>query len=336
YADQLEKEGYVVLPNNVFTDPRHKKALLDEASNFPEFKKGTTKFVMGGFAALGNPSSFHNPTVRKFRQWAVSLVVGGVLKHLIALTGKPYGVEQFIGRMMIRLRGETPSSESWHRDESTIAFADDRFFGGWINLDDTSQHFSCVPRTHMTTTTSHKGFAKISQEEARKHKKNKERVEIPSGHILVFYENIVHEVLSTKATSTLARLHLGWRLTTSSGMRPDVLPTIENQGIAKIKSGQMPPMHVVLHWTNWADALQKWSVASLQKQCLIQRDFKTGGRKGEKLKVVERFMRSLREYKLPMYEKYTADELKLYQPSTSWRVLKPGSDSAYVRVKLDG
>lgn len=345
YADQLEKDGYVVLPNNVFTEPKYKKRLMAEASKFQEFSQTfrdniragqRQQYVMGGFVALGNPSSFHNPIVRKFRQWAMSLVVGGVLKDLIASTGKPYNIEQFIGRMMIRVKNQNPTVEGWHRDESTIACDDDRFFGGWINLDDKDQKFSCSPRTHMKTTTSHNVFAPIDKDstEAARHTKNKMCVTIPPGHILIFYENIVHQVLQNKTKSTLARLHLGWRLTISSGMRESVRDTIKYQGIAQIKSGQWPPMYAIFNRTNHIDGLQKWSLESMHTRCLEETQFKSGRRAGEKFRVVHRFMNSLSEYNFTLYDKYTADELKLYQPSNSWRVLKPGSENTYVRLTL--
>ena len=61
----LETHGYVVLETDYFNNPRCKEELLETAAGFTEFVPGTSKYVMGGFAALGNPSSFHNLTVRK-------------------------------------------------------------------------------------------------------------------------------------------------------------------------------------------------------------------------------------------------------------------------------
>ena len=333
-VDHLEQHGYVVLPTNTFSDPMHKRELIDTASAFPEFLPGTTKFVMGGFAAFGNPSSFHNLTVRKFRQWAMSIVIDRLFRPLIHQTGKNYNLEQCMERMTIRVVGEKPSAESWHRDESKIASGDDKVFGGWINLDDTPQFFSCVPGTHYRDATSHRGFAPIEKSKFEECREKSVLVTIPPGSILVFYENIIHEVMSKKATRVMARVHLGWRLTTSLGMRPEMVETIVNQGISMIKSGQTPPMYAKLHAVNWIEKLQVWSQKNVHPRCLVERTLRTGKRAGETFVIVERHMKSLVEYGFPMYPKYSSDELRVYQPSRSWKLLVPGSDSEYTEVHI--
>ena len=42
------------------------------------------------------------------------------------------------------------------------------------------------------------------------------KIEIPPGHIIIFYERIVHEVTGGKAKHPMCRLFLGWRLTYGS------------------------------------------------------------------------------------------------------------------------
>lgn len=333
-VEHLQQHGYVVLSTNTFANPQRKIDLINESNDFPEFIPNTPKKVMGGFAAFGNPSSFHNPTVRKYRQWAASIVVPRLLKPLIRQTNVKYNVEQCMERMTIRVPGEKPSAESWHRDESKIASGNDRVFGGWVNLDSTPQYFSCVPGTHYKNTTSHRGFAAIDKSLHAECKSRSVRVEIPPGHILVFYENIVHEVLSRKLSTVMVRVHLGWRLTTSSGMRPEMVETIENQGIAMIKSGQIPPMYSKCHFVNWIDMLEEWSLASMHPLCLVDVEYQTGKRVGEEFVIVDRHMKSLKEYGFPMYPGYSADELKVYQPSSSWKLLAPGSDSMYIELEL--
>ena len=75
--------------------------------------------------------------------------------------GKRYKLEQLFDRMMYCLPGTGPSAESWHRDEAKEAKDSDLLFGGWWNLDETDQIFSCVPKTH-NDVTGHAGFAKIT------------------------------------------------------------------------------------------------------------------------------------------------------------------------------
>ena len=262
------------------------------------------------------------------------IVVNHLFKEFVRQSGKPYNLEQFMDRMTIRVPGEKPSAESWHRDESKVASGDDKVFSGWVNLDSDPQYFSCVPGSQYKNTTSHNGFAKIPKSQHAECKARSIKVVIPPGHILVFYETIIHEVLSKKARVLMARVHLGWRLTTSQGMRQDMVSTIENQGISMIKSGQTPPMYSVNHFSPWIDMLQEWSISSMNERCLVDVQYKSGKREGERFVIVERFMKSLREYGFPMYPGYSQDELRVYQPSNSWKLLFPGSESVYVDVSL--
>ena len=53
-------------------------------AGFPEFvqdgKKPLEMYVMGGFGALGNPASFHNPFVRKLRNWIMHMAITQLFK----------------------------------------------------------------------------------------------------------------------------------------------------------------------------------------------------------------------------------------------------------------
>lgn len=338
-VDKLNEFGFVVLDNDVFINAQHKEDLMDETSRFREYKPGATvkKFVMGGFAALGNPSSYHNPVVRRMRQWAMGIVIPRLFTPLIEKTGVHYNVEKYMDRMTIRVEGESATTESYHRDESKYASGNDLVFGGWINLDSTSQWFHCVPKTHMKNALSHSGFAIITdKEEKQKLKKFTYKIEIPPGHILVFYENMIHEVVSKEATETMVRLHLGWRLTTSTGMNEEVKKAIDDQGVPPIKSGQMAPMYSPMHIgpVDATNRLLQWSEDSFEPQCLVTRVFQNGKRKGQSYTTVHRHMKSLKDYGFTMYDEYGEDERKIYQPSSSWRLLKPGSTSEYHDIHL--
>ncbi|CAN0380035.1 unnamed protein product, partial [Ectocarpus sp. 8 AP-2014] len=322
-VDKLDKFGFVVLDNDVFTNPQHKIDLLAEASNFPEFLPCVDKFVMGGFAALGNPSSFHNPVVRRIRQWAMGILIPRLFVPLVNKTGVGYNLEQYIDRMMIRIPGESATPESYHRDESKYASGNDRVFGGWINLDSTPQWFHCVPKTQIKNALSHEGFNKIEDPvEKEKLKRFTHKIEIPPGHILVFYENIIHEVVSNVMTSTMVRLHLGWRLTTSTAMREEVRNAIEDQGVPRLKSAQKVPMYSRMHLgPKRATAnLIQWSQDSFEPRCLETLAWKSGPNQGQTYTVVHKYMKSLRDYGFPLYADYAPDERNMYQPSNSWRL----------------
>lgn len=74
YCDQLRQDGVTVIP---FLAPSSLGAMRDrfddECVNFPEFhmRPSCGTYVLGGFAAFGNPGSFHNEFVRRVRSWAM-------------------------------------------------------------------------------------------------------------------------------------------------------------------------------------------------------------------------------------------------------------------------
>lgn len=339
-VDKLQHNGFVVVPAGCFT-PAHRQELLVEASQFPEFLPGTTQFVLGGFAALGCASSFHNPVVRKYRQWMHSVLVNDLFSPLVATYDKPdeWKLDHMIGRMTIRVRGQKPSAEQFHRDEASelIASSDDKVFGGWVNLDNEDQFFSCVPGTHMPDTNNHRGFSKISKEEVKqiRAQNRAQCVVIPPGHMLVFYENMVHEVVSRVARKTLVRLHLAFRLTRSVEMRPaDLMQKIDSQSVIMIKSGQIPGMYAKLHVVNWIEKLVKWSAASIDPRCLVSHTYRTGKRIGQTFTICDMNLKSLEEYGFPMYPAYTPGEKQMHTPRRSWTVLAPGSTTAFVQCSL--
>ena len=255
YQHTLLRRGFVVVPTPLEDgDARRaeRQAFFAHFAESPEFRPPgpaapdkpktidpTWQPVMGGFAALGNPSSFHHPWVRQMRE----MVHAHLLEtDVLPMEGHKY-LEQCFDRLMFRQPGQTPSAESLHRDEAQTAHPNDVVFGGWINFDDSDQHFSCVPETH-TEVSGNRGFAKIDDPvEKAKYKERLERVKIPPGHILVFYERIVHEVLANTASQLTMRMFFGWRLTdeTTPLFGGDALGQwIEDQAVPKIKSGQNP------------------------------------------------------------------------------------------------
>lgn len=89
-------------------------------------------YVLGGFAAFGNPASFHNSLLRKIRlkcrEKAMELfriMSKNSRRHLSRL-------EMLWDRFMFREKGQTPSDETWHRDVIPCNKIDewDEVFGG--------------------------------------------------------------------------------------------------------------------------------------------------------------------------------------------------------------
>lgn len=307
-AEQLARLGYTTIPG--VSDCAHHRSAIDAAiAAFPEYLDTTRLKVLGGFSALGNPASFHNQAVRDLR----ALCYPKALEALGPLKREGDKFEMDIDRVMLRPAGVSPSPESWHRDEAMNGLDSDVIFGGWVNLDSASQYFNCVPATH-TGVKGNRGFAPISKELAKTLAPRKRSVEIPSGHILIFNEKLVHEVRANKASHDSYRLFLGWRITTSDQpLDPALLTKLQKQSAMSLKSGQESAMYAKLHWCNWRPKLVAFS-SCFKKQCTSVREVGSGAAKGEKLRVVHQNMLSLEEYGFDKYPPYTQAEIAQLLP----------------------
>ena len=285
------EKGYVLF--KVFNTedlPRLREVFLETCRGFPEFKERVEdfQFVLGGFSALGNPSSFHNPFVRCVRRVVYERVFPFLKKKFP--TKK---VHCFFDRILLRPTGSAPSKESWHRDVTPNTEEGDTVFGGWVNLDDTPQFFSCVPGTQGETTEA--GFVPI------KEKFKGTKVEIPPGFGILFYQDLIHEVLPTKTKQNMYRVFHGFRVTDSSNPIFDVEETIKKQGVPKIPSGQIPPLYSKSHPVFHKEKLQVFS----EKFKDICRNEKG---------IVHRFMNSLEDYGFPLYPPYKQKEIEIFYP----------------------
>ena len=316
-VEALNAKGYAVIPS-MFSDKELRNStrdLIDEDVNsFREFKEDAVdRGPLGGFGVYNNPSSFHCRTVRDLR----SEIYTEVSPFIDAL--KPddsYKKEFVIDRLMVRPAGTSPSPEQWHRDESPGAISGDIVLGGWLNLDNSQQLFSCVPGTHQSVDEGDgAGFGLIKKKELiAEYNSNRIRVVIPAGHILIFNENIIHEVVSSTKKNKSYRLFTSWRITTSdTPIIPNLDELLTTQAAVTIKSGQQPPMWAKLHWTNWVDKLEQYS-SNFRPECLEEETVKSGRHAGRVVTRVHRFMNSLADYGFPLYDPYTDDEKSIYFP----------------------
>ena len=335
YTKHLNEQGWVTIPCLELHARKGelRQKLRDVFKNNPEFIDGRKmmaekeKFQQGGcaFTHVGQ----HDPFCRLLRVRAHSEVLKKVFGPMLEADSK-LQFEQCFDRTMIRRPSQTPGKESFHRDESPGALPTDTVYGGWINLDPFPQYFSGCPGTHKEVSKN-RGFAKIGKEELKKYKGKQKLIPIAPGHIFIFYERMVHEVLPSKKKEDQHRMFLGWRTTYSKEpLVPNVEELIKLQAPMPIKSGQQCTQYSQMHWTNWRTRLSDWSVKNFKPQFLCKRTVKSGKEAGKTYTVVQRTMKPLKapgmeEAGIDHYSNYEQHEIDIMKPGRTFKVLKPGS-----------
>ena len=353
-ALKLDEYGIITVPILDTKELREKvnKECKETVKTFPEYNRDTknptlTKngnkvvYTLGGFGAMGNPSSFHNPLVRKLREWCMSKVVPilrDYIKRKYKKDASKYRLESLIDRFSIRREGTAPTKESWHRDVTKDMEKGEIIFGGWINLDvDNSQYFSCVPTTHndIEPWNIKSGFDIFPKKAHSSLKDRSVLTEIPPGNLVIFPQHIAHEVMSKKNKKDSYRLYMGWRLTKRSNSLYNNVDTVIKQDVIKLPSGQGPPLYAANHMSFFLNKqitidpthkklkqnLKEWSVDTFKSKLLVDKINK----KGETYTVIPRFMKSLKDYNFKLYPKYDKDEKKIIIPNREWMLKEPGT-----------
>jgi hypothetical protein len=246
---------------------RERNAILDALDNIPEFKKECKPFGLGGFGALASPSTFHIRKVQDLRWKAYLAFYDNIFSKLKEEDG--YQMEVIIDRLMVRPPYRKPTAEAWHRDEAKGAAHGDVIYGGWVNLDDTDQYFSCHPGS--STSSNNGGFRPATATEKEHARLGKKIVPVPPGHLLIFNETMVHEVMSKYRDQTSVRLFVGFRVSrvdsgplclhdrmikdppkeiSKHGQDVDLATKLTTGAIIPLKSGQLPAMYPKLTWSN--------------------------------------------------------------------------------------
>ena len=273
--------------------------LFAAMDDFPEYRvrgRGVQR-VLGGFGALGNPSSFHHPTVRAFRALLKRLAVQPVLR---AYARARYGdaarlvrLEALFDRLCVRCRAfKSPSKESWHRDiydaetfrlralpRSLPGGELDVLVGGWTNLDHRPQSFVGLAGSHDEAFhDAGAGFATFSTADVARHRFDARlagqadrrlgrtvrcnaqgEIVVPPGHAILFLQRLVHAVKGGLQPETPAlRVFHGFRLTTEEAALFDHEGVLANGAVPRIPSGQIPPMYSQNHYAAFSGADPRW------------------------------------------------------------------------------
>lgn len=216
-----------------------------------DFKTKTPKngYVLGAFGAFGNPASFHSKEI-----YVLRYIIFNKLRSFFKNLDSDRKLEMLFDRLAIRREGTTLGGETFHRDTCSIQDKEDKIYGGWINLDsEETQYFSCVPGTHICKGRG--GFEKIEG----KFKDTKVKIAVKPKNIIIFDQNIIHEIFSQKIKKTNIRLYLGWRHTYSNVpllndpkdpqkninliLRDQIVPVLPSGDIPYMYSKQHPGLH---------------------------------------------------------------------------------------------
>lgn len=245
-------------------------------------------YALGGFAAFGNPGSFHNPLVRDLRikcwKQAIKLFNQVIKGYYDKDLRDNYKVEVLFDRMMFRKAGQKAVAEAWHRDVMPGDLIDqrDEVYGGWINLDNKDQYFSCLPGSQLGITQRDipsgfdtmtkremanmmkkkdvkKKVEKMTKDQREKYLatlikpilqevgKHRHKFKIPPGHMVIFPQYIMHEVVANAVKHDMYRLFLGWRMTIRNESLRDNEKYMSEQAVVPLPGGMIPPLYAASH-----------------------------------------------------------------------------------------
>jgi hypothetical protein len=269
----LIRDGITVVPCPVTFDLRNFTTTQKE---FVACANGEAprQLALGGFGAMGTPTSFHHPLIRSVRKQCYDQM----FPRFMGWHGGK-NLEMMFDRFGQRLKGSTLSKESWHRDVGPHDDGD-IIYGGWVNLDPAgtpNQRFSCVPGNFLNPDREYdEGFVKFdtkNSEVMSDLESKKVVVEIPPGCLIIFNQTLAHEIIGNKVLFESYRLFFNWRITDKKETiydyifrtfkkkkskkgehsEPDPMTLrdiIEKQACPSLGSGQYPPMFAQRHLIN--------------------------------------------------------------------------------------
>jgi len=264
-----------------------------------------TEFIISNFGAHGNPSSQHHPLVRDFRmemfrflKWSLESDSEFSEKYLQCLPDR------------FSQRFRKPSKEAWHKDVSIdySVFTNSKILGGWANLDETDQFFSCIIGSHLEPAPG-EGFAALSKDNKKLYKERKTLVRIPPGHAISFDEKITHEIADVKLVGISRRLYMKYHISSDSRSAFDVdiiRRAIQTQGLFQMNQWNSMPMYEKIHPMFWNAELVEFGKNI--KPVFLAKPNKKGN------VYVQRYMISLLEAGVGMFPEYREEEIAILFP----------------------
>jgi hypothetical protein len=304
-AEELKLNGVSVypIPNDLLQNFDIQKYLKEQKEyiNIDD----NTEFIISNFGAHGNPSSQHHPIAREFR-----LGMFHYIKR--ALENDAEFSEKYLQCLPDRFsqRFRKPPKEAWHKDVSIdySIFTNSKILGGWANLDETDQFFSCIIGSHLELAPG-EGFSKLSKDDKKLYNSRKTVVRIPPGHAISFDEKITHEIADVKITSVSRRLYMKYHISSDSRSAFDIdniQQAIQTQGVFQMNQWNSMPMYEKIHLVFWSDKLVEFSKNI--KPVFLAKPNKKGN------VYVQRYMISLLEAGVGMFPEYREEEIAILFP----------------------
>jgi len=304
-AQELKLNGVSVypIPDGLLQNFDIKKYLYEQKEYISI--DDNTEFIISNFGAHGNPSSQHHPLVRDFRLEMFRFMKQS-LERDTEFNGKY--LQCLPDRFSQRFR--KPSKEAWHKDVSIDydIFTNSKILGGWANLDETDQFFSCIIGSHLEPAPG-EGFAALSKDNKKIYKARKTLVRIPPGHAISFDEKVTHEIADVKLVGVSRRLYMKYHISSDSRSAFDVdviRSAIQNQGLFQMNQWNSMPMYEKIHPMFWNAQLVEFGKNI--KPEFIAKPNKKGNI------YVQRYMISLLEAGVGMFPEYREEEIEILFP----------------------
>ena len=284
YLQILQTDGVVVIPALTgFNLWKANSDLIQALHSFNEVvnhEQYANKPAIAVFGALGTASSFHHPSVRNIRVSAFEAIRQHFKQYYNLYGTQLNNIQLLLDRVGVRVPhtaqwgGGKITGESWHRDQAPHQFMKsilpdgktvdpkgmDEVLGGWINLNlNVTQAFVCVKGTHVQKSDSSGFVTDFNKDDKKRFDQTKVTVEIPPGHIILFYQNIIHMVRKYTIENIEYRLFLGVRFTNDNKHMFDYDIALNEQGIPIIPSGQTPRLYEKMHAINFQDKIAMWT-----------------------------------------------------------------------------
>ena len=292
------------------------KGRVAKASQLTDLRDATRKYnnirikrVLGSFQALGNPSSFHCVSARRVRSQCYKHAHG--LFKYVHEKEKGWNIEMNYDRMAFRQKGTkiATDKDSWHRDVINKKYINptDIMFGGWINLDTVgNQSFICKTGTHQRPEGQSQ-FVKCNAPEYAN------SITIPPGHLVIFYQHILHAIAPHTFSKDSYRQFTSWRLTKSliPFYMKDKVDNITNQTVPMTPGGQVISLCSQHHKSAllWKHTVV-WAVSTLKREYIERHQSKNG----KAVYYLPQFP-LVPQYNKSMFPPYSEDEMAILRPT---------------------